>query len=51
MNDRIRQLLNQISKLEAELNAAVEEQESRIRYRIEGKRVVFEHALQEARRL
>ena len=48
MNDKIRQLLKQISTLEAELNTAIEEQESRIRYQIEGKRVVFEHAIQEA---
>jgi len=50
MNDKIRQLLKQISTLEAELNTAIEEQESRIRYQIEGKRVVFEHALMEAHR-
>lgn len=50
MNDRIRQLLKQISTLEAELNTAIEEQESRVRYKIEGKRVVFEHAIREAHR-
>jgi hypothetical protein len=50
MNDKIRQLLKQISALEAELNTAIEEQESRIRYQIEGRRVVFEHALHKAHR-
>ncbi len=50
MNDRIRQILNQISTLEAELNAAVEAQESHVRYQIEGKRVVFEHAIKESHR-
>lgn len=48
MNDRIRQLLGQISALETELNNAIEEQESCIRYQIEGKRVVFEQALRKA---
>jgi hypothetical protein len=50
MNDKIRQLLEQISNLETELNTAIAEQESRIHYKIEGKRVVFEHAIQEAHR-
>jgi hypothetical protein len=48
MNDKIRQILKQISTLEAELNTAIEEQESRVRYKIEGKRVVFESAIKEA---
>jgi hypothetical protein len=48
MNDTIRQLLKQISTLEAELNTAIEEQESRIHYKIEGKRVVFENAIKQA---
>jgi len=48
MNEKIRQLLKQISTLEAELNTAIEEQESRIHYKIEGKRVVFESAIKEA---
>lgn len=48
MNDNIRQLLKQISALETELNTAIEEQESRVRYKIEGKRVVFENAIHEA---
>lgn len=50
MNDKIRQLLKQISTLEAELDTAIEEQESRVRYKIEGKRVVFENAIKEAHR-
>ena len=50
MNDKIRQLLKQISTLETELNTAIEEQESRIHYKIEGKRVVFEDAIKEAHR-
>lgn len=50
MNDKIRRILEQISTLETELNTAIEEQESRVRYKIEGKRVVFEHAIQEAHR-
>src|SRR5674476_1487837 len=50
MNDKIRQLLKQISSLETELSKALEEHESRIHYKIEGKRVVFEHAIKEAHR-
>jgi hypothetical protein len=48
MNDKIRQLLKQISTLETELNTAIEEQESQVRYKIKGKRVVFENAIHEA---
>lgn len=48
MNEKIRQLLKQISTLETELNTAIEEQESRIHYKIEGKRVVFENAIKQA---
>ena len=48
MNSRIRQILGQIAALEDELHTAIEEQESRLRYQIEGKRVVFEHAIREA---
>lgn len=50
MNDNIRKILKQISALEAELDTAIAEQESRVRYRIEGKRVVFESAIKEAHR-
>ena len=50
MNDKIRQIIEQIGSLEAELNTAIEEQESRVRYKIEGKRVVFENAIKEAHR-
>jgi len=48
MNEKIRQILKQISTLETELSAAIEEQESRIHYKIEGKRVVFEDAIKQA---
>jgi len=48
MNNRIRQLIDQITALENELNAAIEEHEEKIRYRIEGKRVLFEQAISEA---
>lgn len=48
MNSRVHQILDQITALEGELHAAIEEQESHLRYRIEGKRVVFEHAIREA---
>lgn len=48
MNNRVRQILDQIAALEDELHAAIEERESRLRYQIEGRRVVFEHAISEA---
>ena len=48
MNNRIRQLLDQINALENELRTAIEQQEGRLRYRIEGKRVTFERAISEA---
>lgn len=48
MNSRIRQILDQINALEDELHTAIEERESRLRYRIEGRRVTFENAIREA---
>ena len=48
MNNRMRQLLDQIAALEDELHAAIAEQEGRLHYRIEGKRIVFEQAISEA---
>jgi len=48
MNERIKQILNQISLLEDELRTALLEQEARMRYSIEGKRVKFERAIKEA---
>lgn len=50
MNDRIRQLLDQITELEDELRSAVRQQEGRLRYRIEGRRVAFEQAIRDAHR-
>ena len=48
MNSRIRQILDQITTLEDELQKAVEEQQDRLRYQIEGKRITFEHTIREA---
>ena len=48
MNDKIRQILNQITVLEDELRASLEEQEVRLRYQVEGKRIEFEHAVKDA---
>jgi hypothetical protein len=42
MNDKIRDLLGQIDALEAQLQATLHEQESRIAFTIKGKRVEFE---------
>lgn len=48
MNNRIQQILDQIAALENELHTAIEQQEGRLRYQIEGKCVTFEHAIKEA---
>jgi hypothetical protein len=50
MNSRIRQILDQMSALEDELQQAVQEQRSHLRYQFEGKRVVFEQAIKDAHR-
>jgi len=42
MNDRIRQLLADISTLEDELSAVVQEQQIKLRYRIEGSKIRFD---------
>lgn len=42
MNARIRQLLADISKLEDELTTVIQEQQIKLRYRIEGSRVRFD---------
>lgn len=44
----IRQILDQIAQLEAELQKAVEAQEERLRYRLDDRRVVFEQTATEA---
>lgn len=48
MNNRISQLIEQIGALEEELHALLETQQGRLRYQIEGRRVVFEQAIREA---
>ncbi|MFA6014400.1 MAG: hypothetical protein WC742_04985 [Gallionellaceae bacterium] len=50
MNNKIRQLIDQISALEVELNAAIDQQEERLLYQLEGKRVIFEKTLKETHR-
>lgn len=50
MNDRIAQLLAQMTTLEDELRSAVHEQESRMFFQINGKRVEFEHSIKAAHR-
>jgi hypothetical protein len=48
MNDHVRRLVEQIRALEDELQSTLKAQESRVRYRIEGKRVEFEEAVRTA---
>lgn len=50
MNNRIRQIVDQIAALEAELHTAIDSQQERLRYRLEGRRVVFEQAIRDAHR-
>jgi hypothetical protein len=50
MNDRIRQLLVQMTALEDELREALHEQETRMLFEIKGKRVEFEHSIKQAHR-
>ncbi len=50
MHERIQQLADQITALENELQAALEQQEDRLRYQIEGRRITFERAIREAHR-
>jgi hypothetical protein len=48
MNDTVRNLLDQITALEDKLRIAVQEQEGKLRYTIEGKRIAFEQSVREA---
>jgi hypothetical protein len=48
VNNRIGQLLDQITALEDELHAAIAQQEGRLRYTIEDKRIMFEQAIKDA---
>ena len=50
MNDSIRHLLNQITVLEEELQAALHEQEASVLFQIKGKRVEVERSIVEAHR-
>jgi len=47
MNDRIRQLLDQMAALEEDLRSAIATQESSVLYKIKGKRVEFEQSIEE----
>lgn len=47
MNDNVREILDQISKLEDDLRIALKEQQSTISFQIKGKRVEFEKTIKE----
>jgi hypothetical protein len=47
MNDRVREILDQMSKLEDELRIALKEQHSTISFQIKGKRIEFEKSIKE----
>lgn len=48
MNERIRELLGQITTLEDDLRSALHEQEERVVFQIKGKRVEFEQSVKQA---
>jgi len=50
MNDKIRQLLDQISTLEGELKTALHEQQIPMFFEIKGKRIEFEHTVRQTHR-
>ena len=50
MNDRIRQLIDQMSAIERDLRSALLEQEAALLYQIKGKRVEFEESVRQAHR-
>ncbi len=50
MDDRIRRLLDQITSLDEELREALHEQETRLFYQINGKRVEFERSIKDTHR-
>ena len=50
MNDRIRQLLNQMTTLEDEMRTALHNQETKMFFEIKGKRIEFESAIRLAHR-
>lgn len=50
MNDRMRRILEQINALEDELRTTVQQQETKLLYRIKGKRVKFEDSIAETHR-
>ena len=50
MNDRVRQILDQIKALEDEMQSEINEQSSRFFYKIQGKRIEFERAIKETHR-
>ena len=50
MNDRIRQILDQIKALEDEMQSEINEQSSRFFYKIQGKRIEFERTIKETHR-
>jgi len=47
MNDRIQQILNQITELEDDLRVALNEQQTSMFFQIKGKRVEFEQSIKE----
>ena len=48
MNPKIRQLLDQMTVLEKELQEIIAQQEGQLRYKIEDRRIVFEQAIRDA---
>jgi hypothetical protein len=50
MNEQIRQILSQITKLEDDLHKLIQEQQAEFNYRIEGTKVLFEKNIRKAQK-
>ena len=50
MNEKIRQLMTQIAKLEDDLHSLIHEQQAELHYRIEGTKIRFEKRILDAQR-
>ena len=48
MNEKIRHILGQIAALEDELRSTLQQQEQRVLFKVNGKRIEFEHTVEQA---
>lgn len=48
MNGRVQQLLDQMARLQAELEDTLDERRGRLQYQLDGRKILFERAIREA---